>query len=104
MAEISNVKNALQTVVKKDRFLNAVFAGGKSFLFSIGRTAYVFWLQATGLIFVVLTITGAAAIVRHWNGRAADPKRFWIELGFTVVCFYFTVHSYLKASRTVKRK
>ena len=49
MPEISNVKNALQAVVKKDRLLNAVFAGGKSFVLSVGRTFYAFWLQATGL-------------------------------------------------------
>jgi len=104
MAEISNVKNALQSVVKKDRLLNAIFAGSKSFVVSMARTAYVFWLQATGLIFVVLTISGAAALARHWKFRTADPKRFWIELGFTAVCAYFTLHSYLKAARTIKRK
>jgi len=42
MAEISNVKNALQSVVKKDRLLNAIFAGSKSFVVSMARTAYVF--------------------------------------------------------------
>ncbi|HMC32296.1 MAG TPA: hypothetical protein VKL99_15790 [Candidatus Angelobacter sp.] len=105
MAEISNVKNALQTVVKKDRLLNAVFVGGKSFVVAMGRTAYAFWLQATGLVFLLLAVTGGSSLVRQYRkDHFADHRRFWIELAFTVVCSYFTVHSFVKANRTVKRK
>lgn len=105
MPAISNVKNALQTVVKKDRLLNAVFAGGKSFLVSVGRTFYAFWLQATGLIFVLFTGLGAADLVRQYHkNNLGDHKRLLIVGAFTLVCGYFTLHSFLKASRTVRRK
>jgi hypothetical protein len=105
MPEISNVKNALQTVVKKDRLLNAVFAGGKSLVVSLGRTLYAFWLQATGLMFILFTVLGGASLLRQYHkDHFADHKRLLIESVFTVVCAYFTLHSFIKAGRTVKRK
>ncbi len=105
MPAISNVKNALQTVVKKDRLLNAVFAGGKSFLVSVGRTFYAFWLQATGLIFILFTGLGAADLVRQYHkNNLGDHKHLLIVGAFTLVCGYFTLHSFVKASRTVRRK
>jgi hypothetical protein len=105
MAQISAVKNALQSVVKKDRLLNAVFAGGKSFVVSVSRTFYAFWLQTTGLIYVVFTLAGSASLVRQYHkDHFADHQRFAIETIFTLVCFYFTIHSFLKAKRTLKRK
>lgn len=105
MAEISNVKNALQTVVKKDRFLNAVFAGGKSLVVAVGRTFYAFWLQATGLVYLVLTVTGASSLL-YWykKDHFADRGRLWISIAGTLVCGFFTLQSFLKAKRTVKRK
>src|ERR1051325_10723543 len=104
MPEISNVKNALQTVVKKDRFLNAVFVGGKSFVVSVSRAAYAFWLQATGLIFVLFTVLGASNLLQHYYKHDLDGKRLLTVGTLTIVCAYFTVHSFVKARRTVKRK
>jgi hypothetical protein len=105
MPEISNVKNALQTVVKKDRFLNAVFAGGKSLVVSLSRTAYAFWLQTTGLIYLFFTLAGVVSLFLEYRRHGlTDHKRLLIESAFTLVCGYFTVLSFLKARRTVKRK
>jgi hypothetical protein len=105
MAQISTVKNALQSVVKKDRLLNAVFAGGKSFVVSVSRTFYAFWLQTTGLMYVVFTLAGSASLVRQYHkDHFADHQRVAIETAFTLVCFYFTLHSFMKAKRTLKRK
>ncbi|HEY5028082.1 MAG TPA: hypothetical protein VIK39_06705 [Candidatus Angelobacter sp.] len=106
MAQISAVKNALQSVVKKDRLLNAVFAGGKSFVVSISRTFYAFWLQTTGLMYVLFTFMGSASLVREYykKDHFADHKRVAIETIFTLVCLYFTMHSFVKAKRTLKRK
>ena len=105
MPEISTVKNALQTVVKKDRFLNAVFAGGKSLVVSLSRTLYAFWLQTTGLVYLAFTVGGGVSVfLEHHRHGFTDPKRLMIESAFTVVCAYFTLHSFLKARRTAKRK
>lgn len=105
MPQISNARNALQTVVKKDRLLNAVFAGSKAFVVSAGRTFYAFWLQATGLIFILFTGLGAADLLKQYHRHnLADHKRLLIVGAFTLVCGYFTLHSFFKASRTVRRK
>jgi len=104
MPAIPNVKNALQTVVKKDRLLNAVFAGSKSFVFSVARTFYAFWLQTTGLIFILFTGLGVADLLRHYHKHDLDQKRILIVGLLTLVCGYFTVYSFVKASRTLKRK
>lgn len=104
MPEISNVKNALQTVVKKDRFLGAVFAGGKSLVGSLARVLYAFWLQTTGLIFVLFTGLGAADLFRHYHKHDLDLKRIMMVGALTLACGYFTVHSFIKARRTVKKK
>ena len=104
MPAITNAKNALQAVVKKDRLLNAVFAGSKSFIVSVGRTFYAFWLQATGLIFILFTGLGAADLIKHYRSHDLDQKRILIVGMVTLVCAYFTLHSFMKASRTIKRK
>jgi|SRR5579884_1521410 len=104
MSQISAVKNAVQTVVKKDRMLNAVFAGSKSFLGSLVRTFYAFWLQATGLLFIFFTVGGATNLVKHYHAHDLDQKRLMSVGALTVICGYFTLHSFMKASRTVRRK
>ena len=105
MPEISTIKNAVQTVVKKDRILNAVFAGGKSFIVSVSRAFYALWLQTTGLMFVFFTLGGAASIIRQYKrDHFADHQRLAIEIIFTLVCLWFTVVSFSRAKRTSKRK
>jgi hypothetical protein len=105
MPEISTVKNALQTVVKKDRLLNAIYAGGKSLVVSLSRTLYAFWLQATGLLYLFFTGAGAVYLFRRYRAdHFADLKPFLIVSAFTLVCGYFTLLSFLKAARTAKRK
>jgi hypothetical protein len=105
MPEISTVKNAVQTVVKKDRLLNAIFAGGKSLVVSVGRTFYALWLQTTGLMFLVFTAGGGFSLFRQYRAdHFADQKRLLIVSAFTLICGYFTLLSFLKARRTAKRK
>jgi len=105
MPEISTIKNSLQTIVKKDRVLNAVFAGGKSYILSVSRTFYAFWLQTTGLLYLFFTGAGAVYLFRRYRAdHFADLKPFLIVSAFTLVCGYFTLLSFLKAARTTKRK
>ena len=105
MPEISTIKNSLQTVVKKDRLLKAAFVGGKSFIVSVSRTFYAFWLQTTGLLYLFFTGAGAVYLFRRYRAdHFADLKPFLIVSAFTLVCGYFTLLSFLKAKRTSKPK
>jgi hypothetical protein len=56
-------------------------------------------------MFALFTVLGGASLLRQYHkDHFADHKRFLIETVFTVVCAYFTLHSFIKAGRTVKRK
>jgi uncharacterized membrane protein len=105
MPEISTIKSSLQTVVKKDRILNAVFAGGKSFLVSVSRTFYAFWLQATGLIYVFFTLAGIGSLyLEYHKHQLANRPRLAVLIIFTMVCATFTLQSFIRAKRTSNRK
>jgi Mn2+/Fe2+ NRAMP family transporter len=105
MPPLSTVKNALQTTVKKDRLLNAIFAGSKTLLVSLGRTLYAFWLQTTGLVFMVFTVMAGSALVRQYHkDHFADRQRLWLTGAFFVVCLWFTLVSFRRAKKTLKAK
>jgi hypothetical protein len=105
MPQLSTVKNAAQTIVKKDRLLNAMFAGTKSLAISFGRTFYAFWLQITGLLYVALTGSGIFYLIHEYRANHfADRAHFWVPAITTAVCFCFTIQSFMKAKRTLNRK
>ncbi len=103
MPQISNVKNAVQTAVKKDKWLNAIFAGLKSIVISFGRTFYAFWLQATGLLYLTLTGSGIYYLIRNYH-HFQDRAHLLITIFTTFVCFCFTIQSFVKAKRTLNRR
>lgn len=105
MPGTSTVKNTVQTIVKKDKWLRAAFAGGKSVVLSFARVFYAFWLQATGLVYVMLTFAGISALLReYYKFHFADHKRVIVECLFTLTCFTFTIQSFGKAKRTLKKR
>ena len=105
MPQTSTVKNAVQSVVKKDRLFGAVFSGAKSVLVSFGRVFYAFWLQATGLLYLFFTLSGAGSLfLLYHKHELANHQRLTIISIFTLVCFCFTVQSFMKAKRTMQRR
>ncbi|HEY6248730.1 MAG TPA: hypothetical protein VI685_02150 [Candidatus Angelobacter sp.] len=85
----------------RNRLGYAVLSGVKSVVSSFARTLYVLWLQITGLMFAAFTLIGSSAMLRLYRAHAwkVDPLRFWTTLGFTTVCFGFTIMSFVKAKR-----
>lgn len=85
----------------RNRIGYAVFSGVKAAVSSFAKTLYVLWLQTTGLMFGAFTVLGGLGVVRAYrmHGWSGDPKRLWITVTFTVVCFGFTVMSFWKAKR-----
>lgn len=85
----------------RNRLGYAILSGAKSVVSSFARTIYVLWLQTTGLMFGAFTMIGGSALVRLYRAHAwkGDPHRFWTTLGFTMVCFGFTIMSFVKAKR-----
>ena len=92
--------NSLTSHVRS-RLGYAVLSGVRSVVSSFARTLYVLWLQTTGLMFAAFTLIGVSSLVRLWRAHAwkGDPHRFWTTIGFTTVCFGFTIMSFVKAKR-----
>jgi hypothetical protein len=97
MPEITATKALIQN---RNRIAKALFVAAKGFVITAARTFYALWLEATGLIFAVLTITGGSDLVRHRADNLAHPGRLLTVSGFTLVCAWFTVFSFVKARRT----
>lgn len=105
MPQLSTVKNALSSTVRKDRLLNAIFSGGKTILVSFARTLYALWLQVTGLVFVMFTVMSASALVRQYRAdHFADHQRFWLTSVFFMLSLWFTLVSFRRASKTMKAR
>jgi len=104
VSQLTAVKNSVETVIKKDRLLRAIFAGGKSFLVSLARTFYALWLEVTGLMFAVFAVMGGSRLLKQYRAdHFADRHRMWTVAAFTLVCAWFTLASFTRAKRTRKR-
>jgi hypothetical protein len=100
MPELSALKSALLRS-SRGRVANALLVAGKGFLISVLKTLYSLWLEVTGLIFALLTVAGGSALIRQFRtDHLADRSRFLTVTGFTLVCGWFTVFSFIKARRT----
>jgi hypothetical protein len=59
------------------------------------------WLEVTGLIFALFTVVGGSALVRQYRAdHMANLRHAVTVAGFTLVCGWFTVVSFVKARRT----
>lgn len=85
----------------QNRVANALFTATRGFLISAARTFYALWLQATGLIFGVFTVVGGSALLKQYRGdHFADHRRLVAVIGFTLLCGWFTIVSFVRAAKT----
>ncbi|HWX55161.1 MAG TPA: hypothetical protein VN176_11285 [Verrucomicrobiae bacterium] len=92
----------LTRAVARSRLGTALFSGAKTFIVSLLRTLYVLWLQVTGVLFAAFTVIGGAGLFRQYRAGtlATDRTRFALTLLFIAVCGWFTLVSFVRASRT----
>jgi hypothetical protein len=101
MGELTATKRYIQS---RNRTLNALLVAGKGLAISMAKTLYALWLEVTGLLFAVLAVGGASALLRQYRSdHLADHGRAFAVCAFTIVCGYFTVVSFVRAKRTRKR-
>jgi len=107
MPEVSTSRPAARLPAQrpKSRIGGALFKGTKTVVFAFARILYVLWLQVTGVVFAAFTLMGASAFVGLYRKQAwtGDPRRFWVTVGFTIVCGALTIWSFGRASRTEKK-
>ena len=96
--EITATKKPLPS---RNRLGQALLVAAKGFVITAAKTFYALWLEATGLVFAVLAVTGGSALFKqYYKDHFADHKRLAATIGFTLVCAWFTVFSFVKARRT----
>jgi hypothetical protein len=96
MTLLAATKGALQNRVAK-----ALLVATKGFIITVAKTFYALWLEVTGLVFGVLTVAGASALVKQFRtDHLADHQRLATVSFFTLVCLWFTVVSFVRARRT----
>jgi hypothetical protein len=101
---MSQVSTVLKNVQKKDKLLGAIFAGGKTIVISFGRTLYALWLQVTGLFFILFSLLAAKMLWKQYQvNHFADRVRFWEAVVFLCISLWFTLVSFRRASRTLKK-
>lgn len=92
---------AVKGLIQNHRVANALFSATRGFIISAARTFYALWLQATGLIFGVFTVVGGSALLKQYRAdHFADHRRLLVVIGFTGLCGWFTVVSFVRAART----
>jgi len=98
-----NASSAKAPMFKKDRFLGALLAGGKTLIVSFAKTFYALWLEVTGLLFATFTVVGGSALVRQYRADHFHERSRLLGVGaFTVICGWFTLVSFVRARRTRK--
>ncbi len=101
MPELTATKRSIQG---RNRTLHALLVAGKGLAISFAKTLYALWLEVTGLLFAVLMVGGASALLRQYRAdHLADHRRLFAVSAFTLVCGYFTVVSFVRAKRTRRR-
>jgi hypothetical protein len=104
ITEMSQVSTVIKNVQKKDRLLGAILTSGKTVAISFGRTFYALWLQVTGLFFILFSIFGIKSLWHQYQtNHFADRVRFWEAVVFLAVSLWFTLVSFRKANRTLKK-
>src|SRR5260370_32855511 len=74
MPEFSATKGPIQS---RSRVAIALLVAAKGFFITAARTFYALWLEVTGLMFAVITVGGASALVRQYMAdHLADYRRF----------------------------
>jgi hypothetical protein len=101
---MSQVSTVIKNVQKKDKLLGAILVSTKTVAISFGRTFYALWLQVTGLFFILFTMLAAKMLWKQYiTNHFADRVRFWEAVVFLTISVWFTLVSFRKASRTLKK-
>ena len=89
----------------ENRWVRALYHGGRVTLRSVTRVLHVLWLEVTGLFFLVLAVVGAGAAVREYHRHAAghgSAGKMWLAAAFAGLFAYFGVSSFWRSRRTGK--
>lgn len=86
----------------RNRVLNAVMGAVRTTGRSFGRAAHQLWLEVTGLVFLVMALSFAAAAFKEYGkyqAHEAPSSRLAIAIACTLTFAWFGLSSFWKARR-----
>jgi hypothetical protein len=92
--------------VGRNRLLSAVMGAVRTTGRSFGRAAHQLWLEVTGLVFLIMALSFAAAAVKEYgkyHAREVGSGRFVIAFFCALTFAWFGLSSFWKARRRSPR-
>jgi hypothetical protein len=90
----------------RSRTLNAVWGGVRATARSFGHVMHQLWLEVTGVIFLIMSLSFGGATWKEYGKYHAGqvgPGRLGITICFTVLFAWFGVTSFLRVRRKNQR-
>jgi len=90
----------------RSRTLNAVMSGVRTTLRSFGRAAHQLWLEVTGVIFLIMALSFAAATVKEYgkyHAGGAGPGRLVTAICCALTFGWFGLSSFWRARKKIHR-
>ena len=90
----------------RSRTVNALMIGVRTTARAFGRAAHQLWLEVTGVIFLIMALSFAGAIVKEYgkyHAGGAGPGRLAMAIFFTLAFAWFGLSSFWRARRRSQR-
>lgn len=90
----------------RNRTFSAVMSGVRTTARSFGRAGHQLWLEVTGVIFLIMALSFAAATVKEYgkyHAGGAGLGRLAIAICFTLTFAWFGLSSFWRARRRGQR-
>jgi hypothetical protein len=90
----------------ENRWIRAVYQGGRVTLGSVSHVLHVLWLEVTGLLFLVLAMVGGGAAVREYHRYTAGTSgigKVLLAATFALGFLYFGISSFRMSRRKARR-
>jgi hypothetical protein len=90
----------------ENRWIRALYKGGRVTLGSVGGVLRVLWLEVTGLLFLALAVVGGGATVREYHRYAAGTSgvgKVLLAAIFAVGFLYFGIGSFATSRRKSRK-
>jgi hypothetical protein len=86
----------------RSRTLSAAMSGVRATARSFGRALHQLWLEVTGAVFLVMALSGLAALVREYTKYTAGQTtagRVAVAAGFTLAFGWFGLSSFWRVRK-----
>ena len=90
----------------RNRTVNALWGAARTTVRSFTRVLHQLWLEVTGLVFIMMALTGLGATIREYAKYHSNHNslgRVMIATGFTLTFTWFGMTSFWRARRKSQR-